>query len=187
MQNGALVPLLLLALVVVCFTTASEYTQVLPAASNRLSAVSSPRASDPALYEMLRDVQSKLNNAASLLHGTKAAVTQIMQQSTGGSRPQALPKAAHPPLGWECIAPAGRAVPCQRAHRVCRSGAVVWGMSFKWVALATAVLHARHAAICGAPDGRGKSWWPDRPDMRCGVTLSERAQSGRGVQIVARI
>lgn len=48
-------------------------------------------------------------------------------------------------------------------------GAAVWGLSFKLKDAGECCDACKaHAAVCGSPDGAGKSWWPERPEMKCG-------------------
>ena len=48
-------------------------------------------------------------------------------------------------------------------------GAAVWGLNFKLRDAGECCAACKaHAATCGAPDGRGKSWWSKRPEMKCG-------------------
>jgi hypothetical protein len=51
-------------------------------------------------------------------------------------------------------------------------GAVVWGLGKPGFHLPDAPTCCRaciaHNEVCSLPESRGKRWWPDRPDMRCG-------------------
>ena len=50
----------------------------------------------------------------------------------------------------------------------------MWGMGFKLADAGECCAACRaHNSVCGSPDGAGKSWWPARPDMRCGRDVSK--------------
>lgn len=68
-------------------------------------------------------------------------------------------------------------VPDPRCHAAVHTGyagdgAVVWGLGKPGFHLPDAASCCRacmaHNEICGAPNARGKSWWPERPEMHCG-------------------
>ena len=48
-------------------------------------------------------------------------------------------------------------------------GAVVWGSNLKLADAGDCCRACQaHAQICGQPGSAGRSWWPDRPRLRCG-------------------
>ena len=60
-----------------------------------------------------------------------------------------------------------------RAHTgYAGDGAAVWGLGPRGLHTADAGQCCEackaHNAICGSPEANGKSWWPARPEMRCG-------------------
>jgi len=53
-------------------------------------------------------------------------------------------------------------------------GAAVWGLNFKLRDAGECCAACKaHQAVCSVADSQGKSWWPDRPELRCGRNIKQ--------------
>lgn len=53
-------------------------------------------------------------------------------------------------------------------------GAAVWGLNFKLRDAGECCDACKaHQAVCSAADSQGKTWWPDRPELRCGKNAKQ--------------